>query len=78
MKKYMLVETFKPGCWAPAYQRFEQQGRLLPKGRIYLSSKSNRDRWVCYQLMQTAQPELFTLWFSRWDDLVRFDLVPVD
>lgn len=33
---------------------------------------------MCYQLMQTAQPELFTLRFSRWDDLVDFDLVPVD
>ena len=33
---------------------------------------------MCYQLMQTAQPELFTLRFSRWDDLVDFDLVTVD
>ena len=78
MKQYMVVETFKPTCWALARDRFEQQGSLLPTGLNYLGSWSNRDWRLCYQLMETAQPELFTLWFSRWDDLVEFDLVPLD
>ena len=78
MKQYMVVETFKPTCWALARGRFEQKRRLLPTGLNYLGSWSNRDRRLCYQLMETAQPKLFTLWFSRWDDLVEFDLVPLD
>jgi len=78
MKKYMVVERFKAGCWDKAYARFRAEGRLLPDGLHYLNSWPNREQSVCFQLMETNSPELFELWFSKWEDLVEFDLVPVD
>jgi len=51
MKQYMVIERFKDGCWEAAYERFNVEGRLLPKGLNYLNSWANRDRSVCYQLM---------------------------
>lgn len=78
MKQYMVIEQFRDGCWNAAYERFNHEGRLLPDGLNYLNSWANRDRNICYQLMETNSPELFDLWFSRWSDLVEFDLVPLD
>lgn len=78
MKKYMVVERFKDGCWDKAYERFHAKGRLLPNGLKYLNSWTNEELRVCYQLMETKSPELFELWFSRWQDLVDFELVPID
>ena len=78
MKQYMAVEHFKPGCYAAVYQRFAQQGRLLPDGLEYIDSWVNRERDICFQLMQTDQPALFETWFERWQDLVNFDVIPID
>jgi len=78
MKQYLVIEGFKDGCWKAAYERFNVEGRLLPKGLNYLNSWANRDRSVCYQLMETASPELFDQCFFRWSDLVEFDLIPID
>ncbi len=78
MKKYMVIETFKEGCWESAYERFQTRGRMLPDGLNYLNSWVNRNQNVCYQLMETNSPDLFELWFSSWNDLVDFSLVPVD
>lgn len=78
MKKYMVVERFKNACWDKAYERFHNKGRLLPEGLNYLNSWSNRNQSICYQLMETNSPELFEVWFSRWSDLVEFELVPID
>lgn len=76
--KYMVVERFKPGCWDAAYERFLTEGRLLPDGLHYLNSWSNQELSVCYQLMETDDENLFTEWFSSWNDLVDFELVKVD
>ena len=78
MRKYMVIERFKEGCWDAVYQRFEASGRLLPEGLNYLNSWTNRDRNICYQLMETRQPDLFDVWVSRWNDLVDFEIIPLD
>lgn len=78
MKQYMVVERFKDGCLERVYERFHTEGRLLPDSLNYLNSWVNRERSVCYQLMETKSPALFELWFSRWSDLIEFELVPVD
>ena len=78
MKKFMVVEHFREGCWNAAYERFNSRGRMLPSGLNYLNSWPNRERLVCYQLMETNTPELFDLWFTYWDDLVEFELVPIE
>jgi hypothetical protein len=28
--------------------------------------------------METNNPELFEIWFKRWDDLVHFELIEID
>lgn len=78
MKQYMVVERFKDGCWERAYARLHAEGRMLPEGLNYLNSWANREKQICYPLMETSDPGLFNLWFSRWIDLVEFELIPID
>ena len=74
----MVIETFKPGQTDAVYERFAQQGRLLPRGLNYLASWLARDRRRCFQLMETERPELFEDWVARWRDLVDFEIIPVE
>jgi hypothetical protein len=78
MKKYMVVEHFRPGCFDAVYQRFNEKGRMLPAGLYYLNSWVNKEKNICYQLMETNDRELFNIWISRWDDLTEFEIVPID
>jgi len=76
--KYMVIETFKPGQTDNVYERFREKGRMLPKGLVYIDSWLSRDRTKCFQLMATERHELFAIWISRWEDLVDFEIVPVE
>lgn len=78
MRKYMVIEKFRPGCMDKVYARFEAEGRMLPDGLVYLDSWLSREQEVCYQLMETADPALFEPWMRAWDDLVDFKIVPLD
>ena len=78
MKRYMVIERFKPGCWDAVYQRFEEHGRQLPDGLHYLNSWASKRHMVCYQLMETQFPELFDHWFKHWEDLIDFELIEID
>jgi hypothetical protein len=78
MKKYMVVEHFRPGCFDAVYQRFNEKGRMLPAGLYYLNSWVNKEKNICYQLMETNDRELLNIWISRWDDLTEFEIVPID
>ncbi len=78
MRKYMVVERYKPGCFDRVYRRYRESGRMLPEGLNYLNSWVCRERNVCYQLMETGDPALFETWTSRWSDLVDFEIVPID
>lgn len=78
MKSYMIIERFKDGCMDAAYDRFHAQGRLLPDGLNYLNSWLNKEHSVCFQLMETNDATLFDVWFARWNDLVDFEIYPLD
>ena len=78
MRRYMVVERFRPGCMGLAYERFHARGRLLPQGLVYIDSWLDREAEVCFQLMEAADPALFESWFALWDDLVAFDLHPLE
>ena len=72
---YMVIERFKD---APAiYQRFREQGRMMPEGLGYVSSWIDLDFKVCYQLMETEEIVLFDGWIENWSDLMEFEIVPV-
>lgn len=78
MRQFMVIERFKDGRRDDVYARYHKQGRMLPDGLSYLNSWTNRERSLCFQLMETSQPDLFPVWFERWADLVDFELIPLD
>ena len=75
MMLYMVTEYFKD---APAiYRRFREKGRMMPDGLNYLSSWIDIEFKVCYQLMETENVTLFERWTENWEDLMKFEIVPV-
>ena len=74
----MVIERFKGGCWDSVYDRMDKRGRMLPDGLLYLNSWVNRERGICYQLMETDDETLFSEWIKCWEDLVEFEIVPLD
>ena len=78
MKKYMVVEKYKEGCFDKIYERYNEKGRMLPEGLMYLNSWVNKESNLCFQLMESKDIEIFYQWFKRWEDLVDFELYPID
>lgn len=76
--KYMVLETFRPGCKARVYERFQDKGRMLPDGLRYIDSWLEKDGDRCFQLMETDSPELFEQWIASWSDLVSFEIIELD
>ena len=75
MKQYMMIETFLPGCKERIYERFHEQGRMLPEGLEYVASWLEKDGARCFQVMQTDDPALFEVWFKKWKDLMAIEIV---
>jgi Protein of unknown function (DUF3303) len=75
--QYMIIEKFKPGKIKDIYHRFDDKGRMLPEGVLYISSWISEDVNTCYQLMESDNIDKLHEWISRWSDLVDFEVVPV-
>ena len=75
MQRYMVIERFREENSEAVYERFNQAGRMLPEGLLYIDSWLCADDKQCFQLMETETPELFDKWFKHWDDLVDFEVV---
>ena len=75
LKRYMVIERFRPGAKARVYARFHEKGRMLPAGLTYLDSWLEQDGDRCFQLMETRNPALFAEWTRHWRDLVRFEII---
>jgi len=78
MTQYMVIERFKLDCTEAVYERLSRKGRMLPPGLQFVNSWVNKELGICYQLMETEDSQLFSVWTHRWDDLIEFDIVPVD
>jgi Domain of unknown function (DUF3303) len=78
MKKYMVVEKYKKGCFDKIYARYHSKGRMLPEGLYFLNSWVSKNESICFQLMESNDTELFDKWFRNWEDLVDFELYPID
>ena len=74
---FMVIERFKNGDAAAVYRRFRDHGRMQPEGLVYVSSWIDEKRWVCYQLMETDDPQKIEQWMAHWRDLVEFEVHPV-
>jgi hypothetical protein len=75
---FMVIERFKPGSTALIGERFKKNGRILPDGVIYHASWMEFNGARCFQIMEAANPELLRIWTAHWDDLVDFEIVPVE
>ena len=73
--KYIVVETFAPGCKVRIYDRLLQKGRMLPDGLRCIDSWLEKDGNRCFQLMETNSPQLFETWISHWKDLCSFEVI---
>lgn len=72
---FMVIETFRD---TPAvYRRFREKGRMLPEGLSFIDSWVAIDGGRCFQLMEGAGRQVFQEWMARWQDLVDFEIVPV-
>ena len=74
---YMIVENYRDGDAEPVYRRLRESGRQTPEGLRYVASWVTQDLTRCYQVMECDDPALLDAWMSRWQDLLRFDVVPV-
>ena len=74
---YMVIETFRDGDAVPVYQRFRDQGRLMPEGLEYVGSWVVKDLRRCFQVMKCDDRRLLDEWMSNWNDITDFEVVPV-
>lgn len=74
---FMVIEHFRNDDPVPVYRRFRDAGRSLPDGLTYISSWVSDDLSRCYQIMETARPELLEQWAAQWTDIVDFEFIPV-
>ena len=73
----MIIEKFHPGKVKDLYQRFDEKGRMLPDGVIYINSWINETVSICYQLMESDNESKIQQWISHWKDLADFEVIPV-
>ena len=74
---FMVIEHFRNGDARPVYRRFRDRGRLAPEGLRYVASWVTEDLRRCYQVMECDDPALLDQWMAQWEDLVDFDVLPV-
>ena len=75
---FLVIEHFRHGDPGPVGERFRRSGRMLPEGVGYHASWVDRAGARCFQVMEAPRRELLDAWISRWDDLVEFEIVPVE
>ena len=74
---YMVIEHFRPGKAPEVYRRFREQGRMAPEGVRYASSWVDLGFQRCFQVMDADSEALLREWTANWEDLVEFEIVPV-
>lgn len=73
--RYMILERFKDVT--AVYKRFDQKGRLMPEGVIYIDSWIDEKVETCFQLMESPSREKLEEWISNWNDITDFEIFPV-
>jgi hypothetical protein len=74
---FMVIEHFKQGDPRPVGERFKQSGRMMPAGVVYHASWVDSTGARCFQVMEATHPDFLKAWISCWDDLIEFEIVPV-
>ena len=74
---FMVIEHFRNADFRAVGDRFKRNGRMLPEGVVYHASWMDSLNARCLQIMEAPDRESLTPWIARWDDLVDFEIVPV-
>lgn len=74
---YMVIEHFKDRNAKAVYERYRENGRMLPDGLKYVSSWTEPSYARCFQIMECDDESLFRNWTVKWDDLIDFEIIPV-
>ena len=74
---FMIIEHFRNRDAKSVYARFQEKGRMMPKGLRYLGSWTETNFNRCFQLMECSDKSLLVEWMSHWNDLVEFEVSPV-
>ena len=74
---FMVIERFKNQDARAIYQRFQENGRMMPDGLTYVDSWVEANYNRCFQLMDCNDPKLLQQWVVRWQDLVEFEFIAV-
>jgi hypothetical protein len=74
---FMVIEHFKNGDPKPVGDRFRCSGRMLPEGVVYLASWIDSLNSRCFQVMEASDRESLAPWIAAWNDLMDFEVVPV-
>jgi len=74
---FIVIERFKSGDTRHFSERFRRSGRMLPEGVTQGASWVDLAGTRCFQLMEAPNRELLYLWASLWDDIIEFEIVPV-
>ncbi|MFZ0039031.1 MAG: DUF3303 family protein [Candidatus Acidiferrales bacterium] len=74
---FMVIERFRDGDPAPVGERFKLSGRMLPEGVAYHASWVDADGTRCFQIMEAPHAKSLNAWIARWQDLIDFEIVPV-
>ena len=75
---YMVIEHFKGGDARVVGERFRLSGRMMPEGVVYHASWMDSVGARCFQIMEAPSRNLLDIWTSHWDDLVEFEIIPVE
>ncbi|MFY0614435.1 MAG: DUF3303 family protein [Hyphomicrobiaceae bacterium] len=74
---FMIIEHFRDQNAQAVYARFKERGRMAPEGLTYLDSWIEVGYGRCFQLMECDDVRLLQEWILEWNDLARFEIVPV-
>ncbi|KST67222.1 DUF3303 domain-containing protein [Mastigocoleus testarum] len=74
---FMVIERFKDGKTKEIYRRFQEKGRMMPKGLKYLDSWVEVNLNRCFQLMECDDLCLLQEWILQWQDLAEFEIIPI-
>jgi hypothetical protein len=72
----MVIERARAGA-RPVYERFGEQGRLMPDGLDFVASWVSADLGRVFQVMECDDITRLQQWVANWEDLVEFEIVPV-
>lgn len=74
---FMVVEHFRGEDARAVYQRFQEHGRMAPDDLKVHGSWIEAGYARCFQIMECEDLATLQEWVLNWNDLARFEIVPV-